>query len=309
MERIEGQRILVTGATGQVAGLLTETLAARNEVHAAARFTDPKAKAALEAKGIRTAYFSMGEADLSSLPDVDYVFHCGCNTDPKTADQGLSQNAEGTGFLMQRYRKARAFFHMSSSSVYRVASNDPRPTKETDMLGGLAAYASDYSMSKLATEAIVRFQARALALPTVIARLDVAYGRRGHGGVPMLLFDLLQQGVAYTSAAAGDSYCTPIHEDDIAALSERLILKASVPATIVNLGGDEVVRVEELVAHMEALTGRTMKRAVAELSTWGTIPLDPTLRRSLVGPCRVAWKEGMRRALAARHPDAVVLPA
>ena len=98
MDRIEGKRILVTGATGQVAGLMTEKLAERNEVFAAARFTDAKAKADLEAKGVRTAYFSMGEADLSSLPDVDYVFHCGCNTSPKTPEIGMSQNAEGTGF-------------------------------------------------------------------------------------------------------------------------------------------------------------------------------------------------------------------
>ena len=37
MDRIEGKRILVTGATGQVAGRLTESLAERNEVWAAVR--------------------------------------------------------------------------------------------------------------------------------------------------------------------------------------------------------------------------------------------------------------------------------
>ena len=174
MERIEGKRILVTGATGQVAGLLTEQLALHNEVHAAARFTDAKAKAALESKGVRTVYFSMGEADLSGLPDVDYVFHCGCNTSPKSPEIGMAQNAEGTGFLMQRYRKAVAFFHMSSSSVYRVPSGSAVPTQETDLLGGFSVYGPHYAMSKLATEAVVRFQARALALPTLIARLDVA---------------------------------------------------------------------------------------------------------------------------------------
>ena len=40
---LEGQRILVTGATGQVARPLTEKLAENNEVWAAARFSVPQA--------------------------------------------------------------------------------------------------------------------------------------------------------------------------------------------------------------------------------------------------------------------------
>ena len=46
---LDGQRILVTGATGQVARPLTEKLAEKNEVWAAARFSDPQAKEELEA--------------------------------------------------------------------------------------------------------------------------------------------------------------------------------------------------------------------------------------------------------------------
>ncbi len=110
---LENQRILVTGATGQVARPIAEQLNSNNEVWAAARFSDPEAKQELEAQGIHTVYFSMGEEDLSGLPDVDYVIHCGCNTDPKTPEEGMSQNAEGTGFLMQRYQGVKAFFHMS----------------------------------------------------------------------------------------------------------------------------------------------------------------------------------------------------
>lgn len=306
MDRIEGKRILVTGATGQVAGLMTEKLAERNEVWAAARFTDANAKAALEAKGVRTAYFSMGEADLSGLPDVDYVFHCGCNTSPKTPEIGMSQNAEGTGFLMQRYRKARAFFHMSSSSVYRVAASAPDPVKETDMLGGFSAYGPHYAMSKLATEAVVRFQARVLELPTIIARLDVAYGSRGHGGVPMALYQMMKHGMPYTRAASGESFCSPIHEDDIAEQAERLIQAAAVPAPIVNLGGDEAVSVEAMIRYVEELTGLSMKIDVAADATWGMKVLDATLRKQLAGPCKVTWKEGVRRALTARNPEALV---
>ena len=302
---LEGHRILVTGATGQVARSLTEQLARKNQVWAAARFTDATAKAELEAQGIGTALFSMGEADLSSLPDVDYVFHCGANVDPATPEIGLEQNAEGTGFLMERYRGARAFFHMSSSSVYQVQPGSTAPTKEDHALGGHSGYSPHYAMSKLASEAVVRYQARALSLPTVIARLDAAYGASGHGGVPMIIYEIMKAGGSYTRSRAGDSVCSVIHEDDIAAQVQALISKASVPARIVNLGGDEVVSVEEMIAYVEELTGLSMKIDVGDEASWTMKVLDNTLRKELGGPCQVTWKEGIRRALLARHPDAL----
>ncbi len=302
---LEGQRVLVTGATGQVARPLAEKLAERNEVWAAARFSDPEAKAELEAIGIRTAKFSMGESDLSGLPDVDYVFHCGANVNPKTPDIGITQNAEGTGFLMQRYRDAKAFLHMSSSSVYRVPEGSAEPISEDHELGGYATYSPHYAMSKLVSESVVRFQARALGLPTVITRLDVAYGTRGHGGVPMVLYELMKNGVSYTRAEGGDSYCSPIHEEDIAEQCQNLILKADVPAPVVNLGGDDVISVEEIIRYLEELTGLEMKIEVGPHASWGMKVLDNTRRKAMGGPCRVPWKQGVRDALAARHPDAI----
>ena len=302
---IEGQRVLVTGATGQVARPLAEQLATRNETWAAARFSDPQAKAELEALGIRTALFSMGDAELDHLPDVDYVFHCGANVNPATSEIALTQNAEGSGFLMQRYKDVKGFLHMSSSSVYRVAPSSTESIAEDHVLGGYSGYAPHYAMSKLAAEAVVRFQARALGVPTIITRLDVAYGSRGHGGVPMIIYDFMKNGLTYTKSTKGDSYCSPIHEDDIAEQTQNLILKAAVPAPTVNLGGDEVVSVEQIIAYVEGLTGLTMKVETGPEPSWGMKVLDNTLRKELGGPCKVSWKDGVRDALAKRHPDAI----
>ena len=303
---LEGHRILVTGATGQVARPIAETLNKSNEVFAAARFSDPQAKQELEAQGIQTAYFSMGEKDLSALPDVEYVIHCGCNTDPKTPEDALRQNSEGTGFLMQRYRDAKAFLHMSSSSVYRVEASSSKPISETDALGGYSSYSPHYAMSKLASESLVGFQARQLDLPSIITRLDVAYGSRGHGGVPMIVYEFMKNGMAYQRAESGDSFCTPIHEDDIVRQVLALVEKAAVPAPIVNLGGDEVVSTEEMIRYIESLTGLTMEIKVGENASWGMKVLDNTLRKKLGGACQVSWKEGVRSALNTRHPDAII---
>ena len=86
---IRDSRILVTGATGQVARPVAEQLNANNQVWAAARFSDPGAKAELEAQGIETVVFHMGEENLSHMPDVDYVIHCGVNAFPETPDGSL----------------------------------------------------------------------------------------------------------------------------------------------------------------------------------------------------------------------------
>ena len=151
----------------------------------------------------------------------------------------------------------------------------------------------------------MRFQARALGLPTIITRLDVAYGKRGHGGVPMILFELMKSGATYTRAEVGKSFCSAIHEDDIAEQVQNLLLKADVPAPIVNLGGDEIVAVEDMVAYLEELTGLTMKVETAPEASWGMKVLDNTKRKALGGPCRVHWKDGIRDALAVRHPGAI----
>lgn len=300
---LENVRVLVTGATGQVARPIAEALNKNNEVWAAARFSDPEAKAALEAQGIKTAYFSIGDEDLSGLPDVDYVIHCGCNTDPKTSEDGMSQNAEGTGFLMQRYKDVKGFFHMSSSSVYRDNPDPKAVVSEDAILGGFSHYSQHYAMSKLATESVVRFQARALNLPTVIARLDVAYGQYGHGGVPMVLVDFMRGGIPYQRKADSDAYCSPIYQDDIVEQVQGLLANAAVPAPVVNLGGDDPVAVEEIAAYLEEITGLKLEMTAGDNAMWQMKICDNTKRKSMAGPCKFGWKDGVRAALAKRYPD------
>jgi nucleoside-diphosphate-sugar epimerase len=299
---LQNQKILVTGATGQVARPIAEALVSNNEVWAAARFSDPQAKAELEAKGIKTAVFSIGDADLGHLPDVDYVIHCGCNTDPKTADAGML-NAEGTGFLMQRYQEVKAFFHMSSSSIYRDNPDPQAVIAEDAVLGGFSHYSHHYAMSKLATEAVVRFQALALNLSTIIARLDVAYGEHGHGGVPMVLVDFMKNGWPYQRKADSESYCSPIYQDDIIDQVQGLLAHAAVPAPVVNLGGDEPVSVEQMAAYIEEITGLSLTMTEGDHAMWQMKILDNEKRKSLAGPCRYGWKEGIRAALGKRFPD------
>ena len=50
---LEGQKILITGATGRVAFPISRALAARNEVWGVARFSQSGTRERLEALGVR----------------------------------------------------------------------------------------------------------------------------------------------------------------------------------------------------------------------------------------------------------------
>ena len=296
---LTGTRILVTGATGQVARPIAEQLNASNEVWAAARFRDEAARAELEAQGIGTAPFKLGDRDLDGLPDVDYVIHCAANTMPPTTDKGIEANAIGTGWLMERYADATAFFHMSSSSVYRAKADLSEPYTEDDELGGYSTYSPHYAMSKLMGEGVARFQSHALGLPTIIGRLNVAYGSCGHGGLPNVIYQFMKNGMAYEHVAGQPNYCSPIHEDDIVEQVSGLVQAAEVGAPAVNLGGDEPTTIEEIIAEVESLTGLSMTFNPSGNTMWDTQILDATKRTELVGPTKVGWRDGARRCLDA----------
>jgi nucleoside-diphosphate-sugar epimerase len=94
----------------------------------------------------------------------------------------------------------------------------------------------------------------------------------------------------------------PIHEDDINQQTAALLDAASVPARIVNWGGDDPVSVQEWCAFFAELTGHEVPVDVVE--TPGTLRgsiADPTTRTSITGPCRVPWKDGLRAAYVARY--------
>jgi len=303
---ISGKRVLVTGATGQVARPLAEALGLDNEVWAAARFTDSAARSALEARGIGTVVFHLGEPDLDHLPDVDYVIHCAVVADPATTEEAMSINANGAGFLMERYCDATAFFHMSSSSVYREKEDAEALYTESDELGGHTQYAPHYGMSKLVSEAVVRFQSRRLGLPAIMARLNVAYGVEGHGGLPSVLFGFMRGGVPLARVPGRRSVASPIHQDDIIEQVQALLGHAEVGAPVVNLAGDDVVAMDDMIDYIEDLTGLEMKIVDGDHELFAVQAADVTRRRALAGPCSVHWRDGIRSVLHARYPDALV---
>ncbi len=73
---LQGEKILITGATGQVAKPLAKSLAADNEVWALARFGNADVRKELEDAGVKTAVVDLAQGDFSGVPtDATYGLH------------------------------------------------------------------------------------------------------------------------------------------------------------------------------------------------------------------------------------------
>jgi len=299
------EKILITGPAGRIAFGLARSLAADNDVWGVARFGNPGSREEVEALGVTTRVVELGSDDFGDLPrDFTYLLHLAADFSDDDYDRALRVNAEGTGFLLEHCRSAKAALVMSTLTVYRPDPDPWHASREDDPLGDQkATHSAPYSVSKIAQEAVARYCARAFDLPTVITRMGSAYGNRG--GLPVMHLDDIANGRPIETRWDPIPY-SPIHDDDIAAQVEPLLGAASVPATIVNWCGDDAVSVQEWSAYLGGLLGMEPVVEVTPVpcASLGSVG-DPTKRISITGPCQVHWRDGFRRMAEHFHPDRV----
>jgi nucleoside-diphosphate-sugar epimerase len=296
---VSGEKILLTGPTGQVGKPLALALAAENEVWGLARFTDSAAGAEMESAGVRCVPRNLATDDFGGLPDdFTYVLNFSVVKSGRW-DRDMAANAEAVGLLMHHCRRAKAFLHCSSTAVYQP--DDHHRFAETDPLGdNHRVLMPTYSITKIAAEAMARYGARQWALPTTIARLNVPYG--DNGGWPLYHLEMILAGQPIAVHSNAPSIFNPIHEVDIVAMVPRLLEVAGVPATIVNWAGKDAVSIEEWSEYLGRLVGREPRFEHTELAL-ESVTTDNSRLHELVGETTVDWRDGMRRMVAARHPE------
>jgi len=295
---LEGKRILVTGATGRLARPIVRTLAPANQVWAVARFRDAAARAELEALGVTCVVKDLADDPVDDLPDgITHVLHAGAivYTGGSERDRAhtFATNTQATARLLDRYRDVETFVHCSTGGVYAYQD---RPVTEDDPFGVMIP---NYSMSKIAAEAIVQYLSRARGIPTIILRIGMVWGPEGGG--PALRVERMVRGEEVLVSPVRPSWSALIWEDDAVALTIRAMELGAVPPRVVNLGGDEPVAIEEYCAYAGELLGIEPRFRVTDETYAGSF-LDPTRRRELLGSCTADWREGMRRLLANRWP-------
>jgi nucleoside-diphosphate-sugar epimerase len=301
---LTGEKILITGVAGQIGFPMARRLARDNEVWGLARFTDPTARQRVIDAGITPVVCDLGAGDFADVPaDFTRVIHLAAYMAPGADyEAAMRDNAEATGLLLQHCRRARSALVMSTHSVYKPQDDPHFVFTETSPLGDCNnPLSAPYSVSKIAEEGVARFCARAFGLPVTIARMNASYGP--NGGLPAIHAAMLAESGAVTTRWDPCMY-SPIYEDDINDQVSPLLEAATVPATIVNWAGDEPVSAQDWCAYAGELMGIDAAVNVTPVpNTLRGSVADNARRIAITGPCRVDWREGMRRTIAARHPD------
>ncbi|MGV0794806.1 NAD-dependent epimerase/dehydratase family protein [Mycolicibacterium sp. XJ1819] len=293
-------KVLITGPTGQVAKPVATALAADNEVWGIARFTDPAARADLEKAGVRCETVNLAAGDFSAIPaDFDYVINLAVAKSGRW-DKDLAANAESVGLLMAHCRGARGFLHCSSAAVYDPPDDELR-TERAALGDNHKPLFPTYSISKIAGEAVVRSMARALGVPSIIARLNVPYGN--NGGWPFFHMEMMLADTPIP-VPPGPARYNLMHEDDIIATIPRLLAAAAVPAPTVNWASDQIVSIQEWCGYLGSLFGKQPVFTESAQALRGN-PIDVTLMGELIGGTTVDWRDGLRRMAATFHPELV----
>ena len=293
---ISGEKILITGVTGTVGAPVAMALAKENEVWGLARFTDPQKRAEIEAAGVITRAVDIGVGDFSEVPDdFTYVLHLNwMRGGLDQLQQAIKTNIEGPGLLMQHCRKAWATLVASSMNIYSPSADPEHLFTESDCIGNASyAYNATSPYSKAGLEAVARLCARAFDMKVTIARLNTVFAP-GNCYPTMILNSVLNDKPIVAPHA--NNVHSPLHIDDIIAQIEPMLDAAATPATIVNWGGDEHVSVQEWVRLANEWTG---KQASVQVMPAPGAPIanasDPTLRRSITGPCTRDFRKEYRK--------------
>ena len=294
---LDGEKILITGATGKIGYPIARALADHNEVWGAARLKASAGREKLAAAGIRPVALDMAAGDLSSLPDdFTYVFHAAVDPGIDEWTGCLETNAEKSGDLLYHCRSAKGFVFCSTGSIY--AYQGRRPLTETDPPG--VPLRANYSFSKVAAEAVCTWISNRYRIPLTIIRICSTYGPEG--GAPADRLDAMLAHKPIRLHPDKPNNYNPIYEDDYVEFGIRAMEVAATPPVVVNWAGSETVSVEEYCAYMGELIG---VEPIFEYTPEAHTPLWPDVTRmhEVLGRTKVPWREGFRRMIQARHSE------
>ncbi|WP_193047000.1 NAD-dependent epimerase/dehydratase family protein [Mycolicibacterium baixiangningiae] len=294
---LTGEKVLITGATGKIAFPIARALAERNEVWGAARLRAPGDRDRLQAAGVTPMALDMSTGDFSELPDdFTYVFHAAVDSGAGDWSRCVDTNAQKSGELLYHCRTARGFVFCSTGSVYGYQGR--RPLRESDPPG--VPLRANYSFSKIAAEAVCTWVAKQNGIPLTIIRICSTYGPEGGAPADRLEIILARRPIRLHPDKPNNY--NPIYEDDYVALGIRAMEVADTPPVVVNWAGSETVSVEDYCAYLGELVG---VEPILEYTPAAHTPLWPdiTHMHEVLGRTTVPWRDGMRRMIAARHPE------
>ncbi len=248
---------------------------------------------------MRPLPLDLSGGDLSSLPDdFTYVFHAAVDTGVGDWRRCVETNAQVSADLMFRCRGVKGFVYCSTGSIYGYQGQ--RPLREDDPPG--VPLRPNYSFSKVAAEQVCTWVATHFEIPLTIIRICSTYGPEG--GAPADRLEQMLRGEPIHLYPDPPNNYNPIYEDDYVELGIRAMEVAALPPLVLNWAGSETVSVEDYCAYMGELVG---VEPTFEYTDAAHTPLwpDVTSMHQVLGHTKVHWRDGFRRMIEARRPEAL----
>jgi nucleoside-diphosphate-sugar epimerase len=279
-------KILVTGATGFVAGHLVPVLARSHEVIALGH--DPARIAATD--GVEPLVMDLRRVTASSLPEVDAIVHLAqANVSfPDGARDLHAVNTGATVALLDHARRSGAshFVFASSASIYGLGD---RPWTEAD-----SPLAPDfYSATKLAAERFIAEYEPYFA--STVMRLVAPFGPGQRNRMIPRIIESVGAGRAITLNPGGRPRMNPIYISDLVRVLESALTTSG--SHVVNVAGDDTVSIREIAESAGRAIGIEPVFEEGEAAGTGDIVCANDLMHSTFGTVTLTpFEDGMRRA-------------
>ena len=218
------------------------------QVIAVSRFSDPAARAGLEAAGVHTRAGDLLEPDfLRQLPDAPAVVFMAGRKFGSTGAEHLTwaMNAHLPGLVARRYREARCVV-FSTAAVYPFTPTDgPGADEELapEPIG-------EYAQSCLARERIFEYAAHTWGTRSALIRLSYALDLR-YG----VLHDIGASVRDGRAVNLGMSRASVIWQGDACDLILRTLEHTAAPPLTLNVSGLEPIRIRDVAEDLGRLLG------------------------------------------------------
>ncbi|MBD1855271.1 MULTISPECIES: NAD-dependent epimerase/dehydratase family protein [Leptolyngbya] len=268
---------LVTGAAGFIGSHLVEALLERGDrvigVDQFNDYYDPELKWKNLAISLQHPNFKLIEADIQSLDwhhllkDVEVIYHQAAQAGVRASwGSGFrtytEQNINATQILLEAVKTAKRlqrFIYASSSSIYGNA--EALPTSETICPQPV----SPYGITKLAAEQLCGLYYRNFGVPTCSLRYFTVYGARQR---PDMGFHKFLKAALQDQAIViyGDGQQTRDFTNVNDAIAANLAAAETPEAVgaIFNIGGGSRVVLTDVIATMETILGRSIRKEFIE---------------------------------------------
>ncbi len=251
-------RVAVTGASGFVGGYVAQYLARHG--HSVVSYgRRPSSESTRHLPGYRSWDIGAGPTDGDGL---DAVVHCaGAVGDWGNDSWFESANVAGTAAVLEAFRKASRFIHVSTSSVYSDRTSS-RLISEHSSTGECA---SAYGRSKAAGEALVRASNRSF----IILRPHIVYGPGDTTLLPRVL-EACRSGVLMVPGNGRNLVSTTHVENFSSAVQAAL---TSHVTGIFNISDGVDVSVHELLTTILQRAGRDVRLVYLPAAAAGAVAM------------------------------------